>query len=262
MRLMSVLIERNCPIGVFSDERGSGKTTLIKCVLANVAHMRLISSKDRRSRLIDQLSQATAAMRRAKEKNSERKFVIWIEDVQDEDTELIRSWMDPYSSSTLDNVNLIITGQHLSSYSPRFLRHLVCIQLNCPISRLINSTCSTVMENWLGSFSSHAIVHRKALVRACLRTLESLFSFLGEKFNGLPWNLHHVQAILAGLSLLELKSKRPSGMSRSGRSLVSSTSIPKRKTDTDQVVTVVRLFVHELSRVILDRLPHGQGQSS
>ena len=261
MRLMSLLIVKHCPIGLFSDERGSGKTTLIKCLLANVAHTRLISSKDRRSRLTDQLSQTSVSTRRAKEKNPDRKFFVWIDDVQDEDTELIRSWMDLYSSSSnVDDFTLIITGQHLSSYSSRFSRHFVCIQLDCPAPRLINSMCSTAMENWLGSFSSHSIAHPKSLVRACLRTMESLFSFLSEKFNGLPWNLHHVQAVLAGLFLFETKGKRPGLTSRSSRPLAPSTSTVKRKADTDPAVIIVRLFIHELSRVVLDRLPHGQGQ--
>ncbi|CAF4469763.1 unnamed protein product, partial [Adineta steineri] len=44
MRLMSILVTYNNPIGIYSYEQGLGKTTLMKNLLMNISHVRLIST--------------------------------------------------------------------------------------------------------------------------------------------------------------------------------------------------------------------------
>jgi len=50
-----MLISYNYPSGIYSYEQGFGKTTLMKNLLTNVSHLRLISTGERKSLLRDEL---------------------------------------------------------------------------------------------------------------------------------------------------------------------------------------------------------------
>ena len=77
-------------------------------------------------------------------------------------------------------------------------------------------------------------------------------------FTNIQWNLHHVEAIVNGMFLLEGKFKQTGGGASKGSNKIS-TKHSKKKLD-EQLATIVRLFCHELSRIICDRLTNVQGE--
>ncbi|CAF1088574.1 unnamed protein product [Rotaria sordida] len=249
MRLMSMLISTNYSLGIFSYEQGFGKTTLIKRLLTNISHLRIISTGQQKSLLNDELFKYNLPILTHGKSIQGRKFVIWIEDVKQEDTELIRSWIDEYSSSKHQDLNIVLTGQSFNSYSLRFTRHFVPIIIHQSISTLIGSIYSIPIKNWLEEFSVDAISHPIELAHACLLTLEEIFDFLRQHLNKFKWNLHHVESLINGMFLLDGKPKRTH---RELTKLISRFN--KKKQQDEQVATIVRLLCHEISRTILDRL--------
>lgn len=258
MRLMSMLIASNYSLGIYSYEQGFGKTTLMKRLLNNIQHFRLISIGEKRSLLYDELFKYNLPILTRGKSTYGTKFVVWIEDVKQEDTELIRSWIDEYSSSKHQDLNIVITGQSFYSYSPRFSRHFVPIIIHQSISVLIGSIYSIPIKNWLEEFSVDAISHPIELAHACLLTLEEIFEFLRQYLNKIKWNLHHVESVINGMLLLDGKMKR-TGLG-THRELTKLTSrINKKKQQEEQVTTIVRLLCHEISRTILDKLTNSKG---
>ncbi|CAF1514427.1 unnamed protein product, partial [Adineta ricciae] len=256
MRLMSILIAYNQPIGIYSSEQGFGKTTLMNTLLTNVSHHRMISTGERKCFLRDEVFRYTLPLLTHSKSVHNTKYVLWFEDVKTEDTELIRSLIDEYSSSKQQSLNIVLTGQSFHSYPKRFSRHFIPIIIHQSISTLIDSIYSIPIKNWLEEFSADAITHPLELAHACVLTLAESFEFLKENFINIQWNLHNVEAIVNGMFLLEGKLKRTGG----GASKVSnkiSTKHSKKKQD-EQLATLVRLFCHELSRIICDRLIDAQ----
>ncbi|CAF4961095.1 unnamed protein product, partial [Rotaria sp. Silwood1] len=236
IRLMSMLIASNYSLGIYSYEQGFGKTTLMKRLLTNISHIRIISSGEQRSLLYDELFKYNLPIL-----------------THEEDTELIRSWIDEYSSTKHQDLNIVITGQTYNSYSTRFSRHFVPIIIHQTLSTLIGSIYSIPIKNWLEEFSVDAITHPIELAHACLLTLEEIFDFLRQYLNKIKWNLHHVESLINGMLLLDGKVKRAALGSH--RELTKVTSrFNKKKQQDDQVATIVRLLCHEISRTILDRL--------
>ncbi|CAF3428145.1 unnamed protein product [Rotaria socialis] len=254
MRLMSMLIASNYPLGIYSYEQGFGKTTLMKRLLTNIHHLRLISSSERKSLLHDELFKHNLPILTHGKSIRGTKFVVWVEDVKQEDTELIRSWIDEYSSSKHQDLNIVLTGQSFYSYPSRFSRHFVPIIIHQSISTLIGSIYSIPIKDWLEEFSADAISHPIELAHACLLTLEEIFDFLRQHLNKIKWNLHHVESVINGMLLLDGKVKR-AGLGGTHKELNKLTSrLNKKKQQDEQVATIVRLLCHEISRTILDRL--------
>jgi hypothetical protein len=258
MRLMSMLIACNCPLGIYSYEQGFGKTTLMKRLLANISHLRLVSTGQRLSFLRDELFQYNLPNLRQGKLSRETKFVIWMEDVKQEDIELIRSWIDEYSSTKQQDLNIVLTGQAFYSYPSRFSRHFVPIIIHESISILISSIYSIPIKDWLEEFSVDAISHPIELAHACLLTLEEIFDFLRQQLNKFKWNLHHVEAVVNGMLLLDGKAKR-AGLGNHRELTKVTARVNKKKQQDEQVATIVRLLCHELSRTILDRLTDKKG---
>lgn len=259
MRLMSMLVASNYPLGIYSDEQGFGKTTLIKRLLTNIHHLRLISSGERKSLLHDELFKYNLPILTHGKSIRGTKFVIWIEDIKQDDTELIRSWIDEYSSSKHQDLNIVLTGQSFYSYPSRFSRHFVPIIIHQSISTLIGSIYSIPMKDWLEEFSADAISHPIELAHACLLTLEEIFDFLRQHLSKIKWNLHHVESVINGMLLLDGKVKR-AGLGGTHKELNKLTSrLNKKKQQDEQVVTIIRMLCHEISRTILDRLANQKG---
>ncbi|CAF1139632.1 unnamed protein product [Adineta steineri] len=253
MRLMSILVTYNYPIGIYSNEQGLGKTTLMKNLLTNISHVRLISTGERKSILRDELYKYNLPLLSLGKITQGTKFVLWFEDVKDEDVDLIRSLIDEYSTSKQQSLNIVLTGQSYYSYSSRFSRHFIPIIIQEPISTLISSIYSITVKDWLEEFPVDAINHPIELAHACLLTLEEIFEFLKENFKKIQWNLHHVDAIINGMFLLEAKAKRNGG-GKSNKELNKITPRFNKKKQGEQIAIIIRLLCHEISRVILDRL--------
>ncbi|CAF4397456.1 unnamed protein product, partial [Adineta steineri] len=115
------------------------------------------------------------------------------------------------------------------------------------------SIYSITVKDWLEEFPVDAINHPIELAHACLLTLEEIFEFLKENFKKIQWNLHHVDAIINGMFLLEAKAKRNGG-GKSNKELNKITPRFNKKKQGEQIAIIIRLLCHELSRVILDRL--------
>ena len=262
MHLMSMLVSSNYPLGIYSYEQGFGKTTLMKRLLTNVYHLRLISTGERTSLLHDELFKYNLPLlNHGKLTRGSKKFVIWIEDIKQEDMEIVRSWIDDYSSTKQQDLNIVITGQSFYSYPLRFSRHFVPIIIHQSISTLIGSICSLPIKDWLEEFSVDAISHPIELAHACLLTLEEIFDFLRQYLNKMKWNLHHVESVVNGMLLLDGKVKRAGlGAHRELTKITARTN--KKKQQDEQVATIVRLLCHELSRTILDRLTNKKGNSN
>ena len=259
MHLMSMLVSSNYPIGIYSYEQGFGKTTLMKQLLTSVYHLRLISTGEQTSLLRDELFKYNLPIiTHGKLTRGSKKFVIWIEDIKDEDMELIRSWIDEYSLTKQQDLNFVLTGQSYYSYPSRFSKHFVPIILHQEISILIGSIYSIPIKDWLEEFSVDAISHPIELAHACLLTLEEIFDFLKQYLNKIQWNLHHVESVVNGMLLLDGKAKRAALGTH--RELTKITArVNKKKQQEEQVATIVRLLCHELSRTILDRLTDKKG---
>ncbi|UJR29306.1 hypothetical protein I4U23_010520 [Adineta vaga] len=253
MRLMSMLITYNHPIGIYSHEQGCGKTTLIRNLLTNLSHVRLISTSERKYLLRDEIFQNTLPLFTHGKVIQSTKYILWFEDVKSENMDLIRSLIDEYSSTKQQSLNIVLTGQSFHSYPVRFSRHFVPILIHQPISTLISSVYSIPIKNWLEEFSVDAISHPLELAHACVITLEEIFEFLKENFRKIQWNLHHVEAIINGMLLLEGKMKQTGGGGKNKDSNKISTKLSKKK-QGEQIAIIVRLFCHELSRIIFDRL--------
>jgi hypothetical protein len=208
MRLMSMLISSNYPLGIYSYEQGFGKTTLMKRLLANVYHLRLVSTGEQISLIREELFKYNLPLLTHGKLIRGTKFIIWIEDVKEKDVELIRSWIDEYSSTKQQDLNFVLTGQSFYSYPSRFSRHFVPIILHQSLSTLIGSIYSIPIKDWLEEFSVDAISHPIELAHACLLTLEEIFDFLRQYLNKIKWNLHHVEAVVNGMLLLDGKVKR------------------------------------------------------
>ena len=258
MRLMSILISSNYPLGIYSYEEGFGKSTLMKRLLTNYSHLRLISPGQCSSLLRDELLQYNSPILTRGKLTRGTKFLVWIEDIKENDVELIRSWIDEYSNNKQDDFNFVITGQRFDSYSSRFTRHFVPIIIHQPISNLIASIYSIPIKNWLEEFPVDAISHPIELAHACLITLEEIFQFLREYLKKLPWNLHHVESIVNGMFLLDGKMKR-TGLGLQKELAKINARLNKKKQQDEQVATIVRLLCHEISRTILDRLTEEKG---
>ena len=259
MRLMSMLISSNYPIGLYSYEQGFGKTTLMKQLLTNNTHLRLLSTGESPSLLRNELLQHNSSILTRGKLIRGSKFVVWIEDVKEKDMELIRSWIDDYSGNKQEDLNIVLTGQRFDSYSPRFTRHFVPIILHQSISTLIASIYSIPIKNWLEEFSVDAISHPIELAHACLITLEEIFQFIRESLNKYQWNLHHVESVVNGMLLLDGKNKR-TGLQKELAKI--NARLNKKKQQDEQVATIVRLLFHEFSRTILDRLTDPKGLTS
>lgn len=259
MRLMSMLISNNSPIGLYSYEHGFGKTTLMKQLLTNHTHLRLLSPGQSPSLLRQELLQSNASILTRGKLSRGKKFIIWIEDVKDKDMELIRSWIDDYSGNKQEDWNIVITGQRMDSYSSRFTRHFVPIIVHQSISTLIASIYSIPIKNWLEEFSVDAISHPIELAHACLITLEEIFQFIREYLSKYQWNLHHVESVVNGMLLLDGKNKR-TGLQKELAKI--NARFNKKKQQDEQVATIVRLLFHEFSRIILDRLTDSKGKIS
>jgi hypothetical protein len=257
MRLMSMLISYNYPLGIYSYEQGFGKTTLMKNLLTNVSHLRLISTGERKSLLRDELFKYNLPILTQGKLTQGTKFIIWFEDVKEEDMELIRSLIDEYSTSKQQSLNIILTGQSFYSYPSRFSRHVVPIIIQQPISNLIDSIYSLPIKDWLEEFSTNGISHPIELAHACVLTLEEIFDFLRQHLNKIQWNLHHVESVVNGMLLLEGKVKRTGA--GTNKELNRIAPRPNKKKQSEQVATIVRMFCHELSRTILDRLTNKKG---
>jgi len=254
---MSILISSNYPLGIYSYESGFGKTILMKHLLTNISHLRVVSTGERRSLLRDELFKYNLPVLTHGKLIRGTKFVIWMEDIQQEDMELIRSWIDEYSSSKQQDLNLVLTGQSFYSYSSRFTRHFVPIIIHQSISTLIGSIYSIPIKNWLEEFSVDAISHPIELAHACLLTLEEIFDFLRQYLNKFKWNLHHVESVVNGMLLLDGKKRAGFGAHRELTKITAR--VNKKKQQEEQVATIVRLLCHELSRTILDRLTNKKG---
>jgi len=258
MRLMSMLISSNYPIGIYSYEQGFGKTTLMKRLLTNHSHLRIISTGERLSLLRDELFKYNLPVFTHGKLIRGTKFVIWMEDVKYEDMELIRSWIDEYSSNKQQDLNIVLTGEKYYSYPTRFTRHFVPILIHQSISTLISSIYSIPIKDWLEEFSVDAITHPIELAHACLLTLEEIFEFLRKFLNKFQWNLHHVESVVNGMLLLDGKVKR-AGLGNHRELTKINARFNKKKQQDEQVATIVRLLCHELSRTILDRLIDKKG---
>ena len=249
MRLMTMLISSHYSIGVYSSESGLGKTSLVKRLLTNIPHLRLVSTGERRSLLRRELFVDHQSILHHGKISRERKFLLWIEDLHLNDSELLRSWTD-------EDFTWIFTGCHpFSAYSRRFSRHFVPICLNDSLTNLIDSIYSIPIRDWLEEFPVDAINHPIELAHACLFTLEEIFEFLRRSFLKDQWNLHHVEAIVNGMFLLDGKIKR------TALSNQLNLRYPKKKQQDEQTATIVRLLIHEISRTILDRLTDKRGQT-
>lgn len=259
MRLMFMLIASNCPLGIYTYEQGFGKTTMMKRVLANLYHLRLLSTGERSSLLRDELLKYNLPVLTHGKLTRGTKFVIWMEDVKEQDMELIRSWIDEYSSSKQQDLNLVLTGQSFYSYPSRFTRHFVPIIIHQSISTLIGSIYSIPIKDWLEEFSVDAISHPIELAHACLLTLEEIFDFLRQHLNKIQWNLHHVESVVNGMLLLDGKVKRAALGAHRELTKINA-RLNKKKQQDEQVATIVRLLCHELSRTILDRLTDRKGR--
>jgi len=259
MRLMSMLIASNYSLGIYSYEQGFGKTTLMKHLLSNVYHLRLLSTGEGTSLLRDELFKYNLPVLSHGKLIRGTKFIIWIEDVKEEDMELIRSWIDEYSSSKQQDLNIVITGESFYSYSSRFSRHFVPIIIHQSLSTLIGSIYSIPIKDWLEEFSVDAISHPIELAHACLLTLEEIFDFLRQYLNRLKWNLHHVESVVNGMLLLDGKVKR-AGLGAHRELTKITARFNKKKQQDEQVATIVRLLCHELCRTILDRLIEKKGK--
>jgi hypothetical protein len=255
---MSMLLSSNYPVGIYSYEDGFGKTTLMKRLLSNLNHLRIVSTGESTSLLRDELFKYNLPFLTHGKLNRETKFLIWIEDVKKEDIELIRSWIDEYSSTKQQDLNIVLTGQSYYSYPSRFSRHFVPILIHQSISTLIGSIYSIPIKNWLEEFSVDAINHPIELAHACLLTLEEIFDFLRQYLNKFKWNLHHVEAVVNGMLLLDGKKREGLGTHREIAKIAARFN--KKKQQDEQVVTIVRLLYHELSRTILDRLTNKKGK--
>jgi hypothetical protein len=220
MHLMTMLISSNHPIGIFSGEQGFGKTTLMKRLLTNVHHLRLVSTGEQRSLLRDELFKYNLlTLTPEKLLRNGKKIVIWFEDVQYEDVqyedmELIRSFVDEYSLSKQHDLNVVLTGQSYSSYPSRFSRHIIPIVIHQPLSMLIGSIYSLPIKDGLEEFSVDAISHPNELAHAYLLTLEEIFDFLREHLNKFSWNLHHVESVVNGMLFLDGKKRTGLGTHR------------------------------------------------
>lgn len=259
MRLMSMLITYNHPIGLYSCEPGCGKSTLMNTLLTNLSHLRLVSTGDRRSFLRDEFFKYNLPLLNVGKVTQGTKFTLWFEDAKDNDLELIRSLIDPHSSVKQQSLNLVLTGHAFHTYPTRFSRHFVPIVIQQSIGSLISSIYSIPIKNWLEEFSADAIAHPLELAHACVLSLEETFDFLRQTFPKIQWNLHHVDAVVNGLLLLEGKAKRAGG--KAGKEPTKATPRWSKKKQDEQLAAIVRLFCHELSRVVFDRLVESQGQS-
>jgi GTPase SAR1 family protein len=258
MRLMSILISSNYPIGLYSYEQGFGKTTLMKRLLANLPHIRIVSTGESSSLLHDEIFKYNLPIFTHGKINRGTKFLIWMEDVKYEDMELIRSWIDEFSSTKQQDLNFVLTGEKYYSYPARFTRHFVPILIHQSISTLISSIYSISIKDWLEEFSVDAISHPIELAHACLLTLEEIFEFLRQSLNKYQWNLHHVESVVNGMLLLDGKIKR-GGVGNHRELTKINAKLNKKKQQDEQVATIVRLLCHELSRTILDRLIEKKG---
>jgi len=259
MHLMSILISSNYSLAIYSYEQGFGKTTLMKRLLTNIYHLRFVSTGERISLLNDELFKYNLPiLTHGKSIKQGSKFIIWMEDIKKEDIELIRSWIDEYSSSKQEDYNFVLTGENYYSYPSRFSRHFVPIIIHQSISTLISSIYSIPIKNWLEEFSVDAISHPIELAHACLLTLEEIFDFLRQYLNKFKWNLHHVESVVNGMLLLDGKVKR-AGLGTHRELTKITARFNKKKQQDEQVATIVRLLCHELSRTILDRLTDKKG---
>ena len=139
LRLMSMLISDNHPIGLYSAESGFGKSTLMKTLLLNLPHLRSISTGDRRSLLRDEFFAQNLPLLNVGKVAKGTKFVLWFEDAKDDDLEFIRSLIDQHSSDKQQSLNVVLTGHAFHSCPARFCRHFVPI------------------KNWLEEFPAEAI---------------------------------------------------------------------------------------------------------
>lgn len=258
LHLMSMLILSNYPLGIYSYEQGFGKTTLMKQLLTNHFHLRFVSTDEKISLLNDELFKYNLPVLTHGKLNRNTKFIIWMEDIKRENIELIRSWIDEYSSTKQQDLNIVLTGERFYSYPSRFTRHFVPIIIHQPISLLIGSIYSISIKNWLEEFSADAISHPIELAHACLLTLEEMFDFLTINLNKFKWNLHHVESIVNGMLLLDGKIKR-AGFGTHREITKITARFNKKKQQDEQIATIVRLLCHELSRTILDRLIDKKG---
>ena len=248
---MSMLISSHYSIGVYSSEAGIGKSSLVKRLLANIPHLRLLSTGERRSLLRTELFVDHQSILHHGKISRERKFLLWIEDLHPRDSDLLRSWTEE------DFTWLFTARQPFSSYSNRFSRHFVPICLNESLSNLIDSIYSIPIRDWLEEFPVDAINHPVELAHACLFTLEEIFDFLRRTFLKMHWNLHQVEAIVNGMFLLDGKIKRTTVNNQ------LNLRYPKKKQQQDeQTATIVRLLIHEISRTILDRLTDTRGKTN
>ena len=251
MRLMKMLIQSDFPIGIYSFEKGFGKTTLTKELLSNHSSLRLISSNEKCSLLRNELFVDQQSIIHHSQSHREKKFIVWIEDLHQTNWELIRSWIDPSSRIKQEDFNLLFTGQTFHLCSNRLRRHFVPIILHESLSNLIDSIYSISIRDWLEEFSVDAINHPIELSQSTILTLEQIFHFSIERFPQYQWNLHNVQSIVQGMFLLDAKNKRHQINAR----------LSKKKINDEQTTNIVRLLIHEISRVILDRLHNSQGET-
>jgi len=247
-RLMTMLISSNYPLGIFSYEQGFGKTTLIKQLLSNCSYFRYVSNGSNVNSIRKEIFDDNSQIISHRKPNDERKFIVWMEDLQSNDVELIRHWFEKKEN----DFNYVVTGKRpLWDYSLRLTRHFVPIVLNEKCSTLIDSIYSIQIKNWLEEFPVDAIHHPIELAHACSLTLEEIFQFLKENLNSFHWNLHHVEQIVNGLFLLDPKYRK-------GHFNLQN-QLFRKKQQEEQVTNVVRLLANEISRVVYDRFVENNG---
>ncbi|CAF0879568.1 unnamed protein product, partial [Didymodactylos carnosus] len=278
-RLMSLLISNGKPLAVFG-ENGFGKSTMIKRLLSTkIHHIRLVSN-GKPSLLCKEFKDNIPIIMhetQAKHLSWKQKYVIWIDDVNlqtptKEDgftTEFFRSLLDDYDDHTSDALlttrdflhlkkdwNFVFSGvpqcdsQMYSYIHHRFSRHIVTILIHEHLSLLIETIFSLNIKNWLEEFPAESINHPIELAQACLLSLEEIFDSVRKRLHYSPnytlgiFNLHHVSSIVEGMMLMNGKEKR-----------IGKTKL-KLKKKQENVPTVIRLLCHELSRMVLDRIPY------
>ena len=255
---MNLLMKCQYSFGLFSEEQGYGKTTLIKQLLTNETNIRLISNGSYRNNLKRNLFIDHFSIIHQNKNNEKKKYFIWIDDININDCELIRSWIDQYSSTKQDELCFIITGDKAILKFKRFSHHFVPIFINETINNLISSIYSIPIRDWLEEFSVDSINHPIELANGILLTIEETIQFLRNQFLKFHWNLHHVESIVNGLFLLDGKMKRAH---LNHLNSINNFRFSKKKQQEEQTATIIRLLIHEISRTILDRLTNDQGFS-